>query len=89
MFESFVAHQSFREVRRFRLTPFFFPAAYRLRIFDHRGESVHRLTVCAWDQVLMNSTIGIERIKPNRSRNTLPWLAAPRRSPGVLRARYK
>ena len=28
-------------------------------------------------QVLMNSTIGMERIKPNRSRNTLPWLAAP------------
>jgi hypothetical protein len=27
-------------------------------------------------QALISSTIGMERIKPNRSRNTLPWLAA-------------
>ena len=46
-----MAHQSFRGVRRFRLTPFLFPVAYRLRIFDHRGQPVYRLPVCARDQV--------------------------------------
>jgi hypothetical protein len=42
-----VAHQSFQGVGRFCLTPFFFLVAYRLRIFDHLGKPVDRLTVCA------------------------------------------
>ena len=50
-----MAHQSFQGVRRFRLTPFFFLVAYRLRIFDHRGQPVDRLTVRAGDQV----TVGL------------------------------
>jgi len=41
-----VAHQSFRGVRRFRLTPFLLLVAYRLRIFDHLSEPVYCLTVC-------------------------------------------
>ena len=40
-----MAHQLFQGVRRFRLTPFLCPVAYRLRIFDHPGESVDRLSV--------------------------------------------
>ena len=40
-----MAHQLFQGVRRFRLTPFFFLVAYRLRIFDHRGEPIDRLPV--------------------------------------------
>jgi len=46
-----VAHQSFRGVRRFRLTPFLLLVAYRLRIFDHLGQSIDRLTIRPGDQV--------------------------------------
>jgi len=46
-----VAHQLFQGVRRFRLTPLLWLAAYRLRIFAHLAQPIDRLPVRPGDQV--------------------------------------
>jgi hypothetical protein len=60
-----VAHQSFQGVRRFRLTPFLCPVAYRLRIFDHLGQPIDRLPVCPGDQVSVGVHGDLDGVVPH------------------------
>ena len=62
-----MAHQLFQGVRRFRLTPFFFLVAYRLRIFGHSRKPVDRLTVCAGERAV-ESGAQVESVFSSRDR---------------------